>query len=81
MTCQEFVEFIIGYLEGDVSDDARTTFEDHIEACPPCLAYLDSYRDTIALGKACCREPGGPVPDDVPEELVRAVLAARQGPS
>ena len=78
MTCQDFVEFISSYLEGDGETSQQAVFRAHIELCPPCLAYLDTYKQTIALGQAVCREPGGPIPEDVPEELVQAVLAARR---
>lgn len=81
MTCREFTEFIYSYLEGEASAAERQVFEAHIGECPPCLAYLDTYRKTVAIGKAVCEEPEGPVPDDVPEELVRAVLAARRASS
>ncbi|MFQ5513471.1 MAG: anti-sigma factor family protein [Myxococcota bacterium] len=78
MTCREMVEFLMDYLEGELPAEPRDTFEEHMRRCPPCVAYLESYRRTIALGKAACSEPEGPVPDDVPEELIRAILASRQ---
>ncbi len=77
MTCREFVDFIVAYLENEASGDQRGIFEDHIRDCPPCLTYLDQYRETVALGRVVCQEPDGPVPEDVPEALVQAVLAAR----
>ncbi len=77
MTCQQFVDFILGYLDRELSDAEHSTFEQHVELCPPCLAYLETYRDTVALGRACA-DPDGPVPGDVPEELVNAVLGARR---
>jgi anti-sigma factor RsiW len=78
MTCQEFVEFIASYLEGGTPEPERKIFESHVRMCPPCLAYLDSYKETIALGRSACADPEGSVPEDVPEDLVRAVLAARR---
>lgn len=81
MTCQEFVDFILAYLERDLGEAERTTFEAHVGLCPPCLDYLETYKDTVALGIACCAEPEGPVPDDVPEQLVQAVLSARRAQS
>jgi anti-sigma factor RsiW len=78
MTCQQFVDFILSYLEGEGDPQVRAVFDEHVSICPPCLAYLDSYRDTVALGRAVCVDPDGPVPDDVPEALVVAVLAARR---
>ncbi len=77
MTCRELVDFMLEYLEGGLPDDPRRIFEAHLGACPPCQAYLDTYRETIRLGKLACRDPEGPIPADVPEQLVEAILAAR----
>lgn len=78
MTCQEFVEFLMAYLDGELSAEVRRVFEAHVGECPPCLAYLDSYRETVRLGRSLCDEPEGPVPEEVPEGLVGAILAARR---
>jgi hypothetical protein len=42
------------------------------------VAYLRSYEATIRLGRAAFRGPDARDCDDVPEELVAAVLAARR---
>jgi anti-sigma factor RsiW len=76
LTCRDLIEFVRAYLDGELPTELRRRFEDHIDACPPCLHYLDSYRQTLSL----CAEafpPDEAVFDDVPEELVRAVLASR----
>ncbi len=78
MTCREFVEVLMAYLDGDLAPGQRSVFEEHIGACPPCLTYMDTYKETVALGKSLCDDPEGPVPEDAPEELVAAVLAARR---
>ena len=77
ITCREFVDFLMGYLDRDLSPAQRAEFERHIADCPPCEVYLDQYRDTLRLEKEICRDPGGAVPEEVPEELVSAILAAR----
>ena len=78
MTCAEFVEFLMGYLDGEISAAQRKTFERHVGECPPCGIYLDQYRDAIQMGKlACSDDPADPLPEDVPEELVSAILNAR----
>ncbi len=77
MTCQELCEFLMQYLEGELKEPERASFAEHVEVCPPCLAYLQTYRKTIELGRSICTEPGGALPEDVPEELVQAILAAR----
>ncbi len=82
MTCREFEGVIINYLEGELPRFQRRIFELHIRTCRECRDYLDAYKKTMALGKAVFTEPGAPPPSDVPEELVKAVLAARnQAPS
>ena len=78
MNCREFVEFLMGYLEGELPERQKGVFEQHMDDCPTCVTYLDTYRETVRLGREVCSEPEGPVPDDVPEGLVRAILAARQ---
>ncbi len=77
MTCQELADFLMNYLDGELPEPQRASLAEHLEFCPPCLAYLRSYERTVELGKSICSEPSGAVPDDVPEELVQAVLAAR----
>ena len=78
MNCRELVDFLMAYLDEELPRDARSTFERHMDDCPSCLPYLDTYRDTIRLGSLCGGDPDAPVPDDVPEPLVAAILAARQ---
>ncbi len=79
MKCQEFVDFLMDYLDGELPEGERATFEEHMDECPPCVTYLDTYAETLRLGRTLCRDPEGPVPEDVPEGLVRAILAARKG--
>ncbi|MGH0032626.1 MAG: anti-sigma factor family protein [Myxococcota bacterium] len=79
MTCQEFVEFVMRYLDGDLDPEVRQAFDGHMGDCPSCITYLDTYRETVRLGKeVLCDDPQAPVPDEVPEELVQAILAARR---
>jgi anti-sigma factor RsiW len=69
------------YLSGGLSAHERTVFEEHLAECPDCVNYLDTYRETVHLGKAACGPPDEPVPEEVPEELVQAILAARPRPT
>lgn len=77
LTCRDVIEFLRAYLDGELPPVLCRRFEDHIDACPPCLQYLDSYRETIVL-TADAFGADERAPDDVPEELVRAILAARR---
>ena len=68
----------MAYLGDELSLAERAVFEEHLAACPDCVNYLDSYRQTVRLTKAVCRCPEGPVPEEVPEALIRAILAAQR---
>ena len=78
ITCAEFESFILAYLEDELPDRQRRVFEIHMKICRECRDYLAAYRHTIALGKSALAEDGSAlVPDSVPEDLVKAVLDAR----
>ncbi len=77
MTCREFVEFLMNYLDEALPEEQRVTFDAHMDECPGCVAYLDSYRETIRLGKCLCDDPETDFPADVPEKLIAAILSAR----
>jgi anti-sigma factor RsiW len=77
MTCRELVEFLMDYLDGQLSEPERSSFEEHLGECPDCAAYLVSYREAVRLGKEACAA-GDTIPAEVPEDLVRAVVAARR---
>jgi len=78
MTCRDLVDFLGTYLDGGLSEDVRRVFDEHLVACPECAAYVETYRETMSLTKDAFRDPDGPVPATVPEDLVKAILAARR---
>jgi anti-sigma factor RsiW len=77
MNCREFTEFLMAYLDGELPEDTRSAFDFHLHGCQSCVDYMESYRATIALSRAACAEDA-PVPEDAPETLVQAILAARR---
>lgn len=80
LSCREFVEFLLDYIEDRLGDSERSVFEAHMGDCPPCGTYLETYRETVRLGRSVCGAEDA-LPEDVPEDLVRAILAARESSS
>jgi anti-sigma factor RsiW len=76
LTCREFVEFLMAYLSNELPAGQRAVFDKHLGDCPDCTAYLRSYEQTVRLEKLACG-CGDPPPADAPEDLIRAILAAR----
>ena len=79
VTCREFTEFLADYLDGELPASARSEFDFHLSRCPGCVAYMTTYSTTRELARLAMTVPEAPVPPEVPEELVRAVLATRGG--
>ena len=77
MTCREFADFMADYLSSELAQDARQQFDRHLGLCVNCQRYLTSYRETVALGKRAFADEDAALPADVPEQLVKAILAAR----
>ena len=75
MTCRELVDSLGAYLDGDVSGEARRLFDEHLAACAECATYLETYRRAVQLAKGAFRDPADPMPADVPDDLVKAILA------
>jgi anti-sigma factor RsiW len=48
LTCQEIVELVTAYLEGELDESTTRTFEDHLATCPGCETYVEQFRVTIA---------------------------------
>lgn len=77
LSCREFVEFLDDYLAHALEGEALTDFERHLSDCPPCVAYLQTYELSIRMGRAALQASDEPLPEEVPEDLVQAILAAR----
>ena len=81
MTCRQFTAFIADFLAGELPTLAREQFQHHLGLCANCARYLADYRAAIALGQQAFADLDAPVPDDVPQELVDAILRARRASS
>jgi anti-sigma factor RsiW len=77
MTCREFIDFLIEYCSGALNEEEQRIFEAHLAECPWCVAYLNNYRETIKLGRVVMSTYQETTSEDMPEELVAAILAVR----
>lgn len=78
ITCREFEDFLIDYFEGALPRGQRLVFDWHLRLCPECRVYLEAFKRTMALTKASVDEADAAVLETIPEDLVQAILAARE---
>lgn len=76
ITCEAVEDFILAYLEGELTARQTFVFEMHLKLCRECRDYLKAYRTALELAKAGGADDGA-LPQAVPEDLVKAVVAAR----
>lgn len=74
ITCGEFEDFILDYFDGALSKTRRRLFRFHLATCRECRVYLAAYETTVTLGKRAFDDPDAPIPEDIPEDLVKAIL-------
>ena len=77
MNCSDLITtFLADYFDGALPPDTLADFEHHLDVCESCVAYLRTYRETIAMAAAAGTAPRVDV-QDVPEDLVKAILDVR----
>jgi anti-sigma factor RsiW len=77
LTCREVVEFLMDYLAHQLDPIQRQAFDAHLAGCDECVAYIASYERTVRLGKQAL-ELDEPANEQVPDTLIKAILAARR---
>jgi anti-sigma factor RsiW len=52
MDCNELVELVTAYLDGELDPDTRARFDSHLVDCDGCENYLQQFRETVrTVGK------------------------------
>ena len=75
ITCKQFEEFVMDFLEGSLPPARRRAFELHLRTCRECRQYLERYRQTLALERKLADEPRL---SDIPRGLLTAIAGAIQ---
>jgi anti-sigma factor RsiW len=70
--CQDLVELVTDYLEDVLSPDDRRRFEEHLEICEGCDAYVEQMRETVRL-------TGRLTDEQIPAEMRDRLLTAFRG--
>ncbi len=78
LTCKEFEEFVLDYLQGNLPIITKFKFWMHLRICKDCRSYLKAYIQTINLGQTFFKDSDQEVPGDMPEELVETILKLKK---
>jgi hypothetical protein len=73
--CREIAELLGDYFDGTLASHLRELIEFHIDGCPPCVAFVNTYRGTIAATRTL---PDTPMPGELKKRLL-SVLRSERG--
>ena len=49
MTCHNYKDLMMGYLDNELTDEQRRQFEEHLAGCPQCANELKNFRKLKAI--------------------------------
>ena len=61
--CKECIDLLYDYIEDLLDNETRKSLEEHFEECPPCIAFLSTYKSTTTI----CRETLNQI--EIPDEV------------
>jgi anti-sigma factor RsiW len=79
MTCRDVTEFLMAYVAGELPEDVRPAFADHLARCRNCRIFLEQYRDTIVAGRQAFTDLDADASTELPPDLFKAIMAAVPG--
>ncbi len=49
MTCHDYKDLMMGYLDNELSDEQKRQFEEHLAGCSECKDELEEFRKLKAI--------------------------------
>ena len=66
--CRRYRISLSAYLENELDANRNRLIEEHLADCPECVAFLETFRKTIAL---CRNLPLLPVPEELHSRIMQ----------
>ncbi len=73
--CNETIERLYTYLDGELTEDRRVEIKRHLDECPPCLDAFDFEADLRQVIADRCRDR---VPDSLRQRIHDALVEAER---
>lgn len=62
LTCRQLIDLLSDYVDGDLSPPLQRRLEAHLAGCEPCIAFLQTFKQTQSMARTMHDE-------DMPPEL------------
>lgn len=51
--CKQVVDYALDYLDGSLPGSESAHFREHLDACPECVKFFETYRRTPEISREC----------------------------
>jgi hypothetical protein len=72
--CRQIAELLGDYIDGSLPNRLRELIDFHIDGCQPCVAFINTYRGTIAATRSL---PDTPMPAEMKKRLLAVLRSER----
>ena len=55
--CSECVELLADYIDGSLPTETTALLEWHLGGCPPCVAFVNTYKGTVDAARRLRETP------------------------
>jgi len=66
-SCREIVDLLMDYLEATLPPEEARALERHLADCPPCVAFVNTYKGTVQVARRL-------TPEEIPPQLTERLL-------
>jgi hypothetical protein len=75
LECRKIAELLGDYLDGTLPKPTVELIEWHVDGCPPCIAFINTYRSTV---RATSRLGDVEIPRELKQRLLAVLRSQRQ---
>ena len=72
--CRQIAELLGDYMEGTLPRSTRDLIDFHIDGCPPCVAFLNTYRGTVDAAR---KLPEVTIPPELKKRLLKVLKSSQ----
>jgi anti-sigma factor RsiW len=75
--CDECVELLVDYISGELPPARARALEIHLDLCPSCVSFVNTYRNTVTIARTLQAED---IPTEVTQRLIEFLHKEKEGP-
>ena len=71
-TCKQITDLVFDYLNDKLSPNVKRDFQQHLQICPDCVNFLDTYKKTVSVTRSIR-------PEEIPPRVRNNILDFLRG--